>query len=151
MRIKKIGREILKNHKKFYDKLIKIPKSRKIVYREEINKGRLIGKPRFEKKKYQWDEKLQVELRNHLQEVWNFFDQFSYWFDESIKDIIQYEKRRISKKSVIFLLENDVWETDEVFGDYLIEEMKNKTTIYYFRFEKKFKKFDFPNMYQIIF
>lgn len=56
--------------------------------------------------------------------------------------LISYSKRSESKNSIIFLLERDIWETDEVYGDYLIEKIENYTKISYFRFDKKIKSFE---------
>jgi len=141
MGIKEDGEELLRNHAILFKKLIKIPEIRSINYGEDLEDGRLIGKPRFKEKKHRWNEDLFIQLRNHLQNIWNFFEKYSYWFDDSIKKMINRDERRISKKSVIFLLENDVWETDEVYGDYLIEETDKNTQISYFRFEKKVQQF----------
>ncbi|MHA1756325.1 MAG: hypothetical protein ACTSVV_06115 [Promethearchaeota archaeon] len=141
MTIEKDGEKILQEHNILFKKLLKIPESRELIYREESINGQLIGKPRFKEKKYQWNPDLLEKLRSHLQKIWNFFEKYSYWFDDSIRDMINYDYRRLSKKSIVFLLENDVWETDEVYGDYLIEETEGNTQISYFRFEKKFQEF----------
>ena len=53
---------------------------------------------------------------------------------------------RAAIKKAKHLWGKDVWETDEVFGDYLIEEMENKTIIYYFRFGKKFNKLELSEL-----
>lgn len=36
------------------------------------------------------------------------------------------------------------WESDEVYGDYLIEDNEETTKISYFRFYHKFKTFSLP-------
>lgn len=137
---------LLKNHSELRDKLINIPNSREITYREDIIEGNLIGKPRFTPKLYQWPPELLTQLHNHLDYIWQYFHSNSYWFDDELKEILLFRTRKISKKSVIFLLERDVWETSEVFGDYLIEDLYDTTKISYFRFNHRFKTFDFPNL-----
>lgn len=133
--------KILQDHSELYDELIQIPLNRIITYNEYKKDGILIGKPRFRPKEYQWDPKLLSKLRDHLQDIWNYFDSKSYWFDKSLKEILLYNERRLSKKSIMFLLEKDVWCTDEVYGDYLIEEIDGKTQISYYRFNQKFQTF----------
>jgi len=46
----------------------------------------------------------------------------------------------VSKKSIIFLLEEDVWSTDEVYGKYLIEDNKAGLSISYSRRERKIQQ-----------
>ena len=138
--------KIIHNHQNLEEKLAEIPANRKITYIEKIEENKLIGKPRFKDRYYEWDPELFVSLRNHLQEIWNFFSNYSYWFDNRLKEILFYDERRLNKKSIIFLLETDVWETDEVYGNYLIDLKGNTTDISYFRFSTKFKTFSFENM-----
>ncbi|MEJ2251954.1 MAG: hypothetical protein P8Y97_20125, partial [Candidatus Lokiarchaeota archaeon] len=68
-------------------------------------------------------------------------DNYSYYFDNTIFPLLADEERRESKKSIIFLLERDVWATDEVYGRYLIDIKENHTEIGYYRFEKVFRNF----------
>ena len=140
MDIKKKGKALLEDHKKFYDQLIEIPKEREMIYTEELEEGIRIGKPRFKDSKYQWSTSLLVNLRDHLQNIRNFFDKYSYWFDETLLPLLDSNKRRVSKKSIIFLLEEDVWSTDEVYGKYLIEEIKDGISISYSRRDRKLKQ-----------
>jgi len=116
MDIKSEGGKLLSIHSKLYSTLIKIPDKREIEFREEFEDGKWFGKPRFKKPKYQWDQLLFKELRNHLQDVWNFFDKYNYWLDETILPLIDSKSRRVSPKSIIFLLENDIWNTTDVYG-----------------------------------
>jgi len=99
-----------------------------------------VGKPRFNDPKYQWSTSLLVDVRDHLQNIWNFFDRYSYWFDDTLIPLLNTDERRMSKKSIIFLLEDDMWCTDEVYGKYLIEENQDCITISYSRREKIMKQ-----------
>lgn len=141
MTIQNEGTSLLKVHKKLYNLLNRIPTERNLIFRVEPYNENKIGKPRFKKKEYKWPKILYRDLRDHLQELYNYFEKYSYWLDNSMIPIIDFRKRKSSKKSVIFLLERDVWETDEVYGDYLIEKSSNKTTLYYFRRDRKIRKF----------
>ncbi len=127
------GKELLKRHKELFEKLILIPESRHLIYHEELDNNKLIGKPRFKEREFDWPQDLLIELRDHLQELWHYFQLYSYWLDSSLLLLIDYRTRKASKKSIIFLLEMDVWQTDEVYGDYLIMKGKNTTKIYYTR------------------
>jgi len=135
------GNYLLKKHEKLFKKLIHIPETREMTFRIDFKDGLIIGKPRFKNRNYLWPDDLLTELRDHLEDVWNFFDTFSHWIDNSLISLLSYTKRSESKKSIIFLLEKDVWETAEVFGDYLIEKKEDHTVISYHRFDKKIKSF----------
>ena len=137
MDIKSEGKALSTNHKKLYEQLIEIPEKREMIYIEEMEGGVKVGKPRFKNPKYQWSTSLLVEVRDHLQNIWNFFDRYSYWFDDTLIPLLNSDERRMSKKSIIFLLEEDVWCTDEVYGKYLIEENQDGITISYSRRERK--------------
>jgi len=144
MRIEIDGEQILNEHDKIFSLLLSIPKNRILTYREDIENGCLIGKPRFKEKFFNWPSDLLVKFHDHLQELWNFFSRYSYWFDKSIKEMLAFDERIMSGKSVKYLLERDVWETAEVFGAYLIENKKDNTIISYYRFQSKIKSFKFP-------
>ena len=137
MDIKSEGKTLLDNHKKLYEHLIEIPNKREMMYIEEMEGSIKIGKPRFKNPKYQWIPSLLVDMRDHLQNIWNFFSKYSFWFDYTLIPLLNRDERRISKKSILFLLEEDVWCTDEVYGKYLIEENKDDTTISYSRRDRK--------------
>jgi len=132
---------IKKHTSSLFDRLLNIPETRKLVYRLDTIENMRIGKPRFDPGLYEWPKKLYQELRDHLQEVRNFFDINSFWYDSSLRPILDADKRRISKRSIIFLLERDIWETDEVYGDYLIEKKENTTIISYYRRDHKIQSF----------
>ncbi|MBD3216204.1 MAG: hypothetical protein GF311_26560 [Candidatus Lokiarchaeota archaeon] len=106
----------------------------------EKEKGDLFGKPRFNHRFYSWPEQLLVDLRNHLQDLWFFFDRYSFYFDRTIFPLLAHGEKRESKKSILFLLERDVWETDEVYGKYLINIRKTDTKIGYYRFGKIYRE-----------
>lgn len=141
MDIKTKGENLLLTHSKLYTKLKEIPSKREIEFLEEFEEDKWFGKPRFKKPKNRWDKDLLKDLRNHLQEIWDFFEKYNYWVDETILPLIDSRTRRISKKSIIFLLENDLWNTDEVYGKYLIEKGQDTTSISYYRFENKYNQF----------
>ncbi|MBD3212461.1 MAG: hypothetical protein GF311_07620 [Candidatus Lokiarchaeota archaeon] len=132
---------MLQRHESLYKDLIKIPEKRKMIIKTESEGDKLFGLPRFEPNCYDWSPVLLTQLRNHLQDIWVFFEKYSYYFDSTLLPILSYKTRRVSKKSIIFLMERDVWETDEVYGKYLIEIKKDSTHIGYFRFERVIKKY----------
>ena len=136
------GNRLLNIHGILYKKLVQIPEIRDLTFRIDAEENLNIGKPRFKNKHYSWPRELLNDLRDHLEEVWNYFDKYSHWVDNSLMSLISYAKRSESKKSIIFLLERDVWETSEVYGDYLIEKEEAHTSISYHRFKKKIKSFD---------
>lgn len=138
--------ELLKRHENLGEQLVKIPSLRTIIYKEHIEEEELIGKPRFEPALYEWDPLLFASLRDHLQDIWTFFDKYLFWFDDDLKKILLFDTRRLSKKSIIFLLERDVWETDEIYGGYLIKKTQKETEISYYRFYHKFKTFTFKDI-----
>lgn len=140
MNIHSEGKVLLEKHTELSKKLVLIPENRKMTYREEYDNTNLIGKPRFKEKEYNWPKRLLIELRDHLQELWNYFKLYSYWLDSSLLLLLDYRSRRASKKSILFLLEMDLWQTDEVYGDYLIEKETSKTKIYYTRFGQKYNE-----------
>lgn len=138
--------QILREHENLKNILTEIPRTRFLTYREDIEEGRIIGKPRFDPPIYIWEPELLGLLKNHLQRIWDFFARYSYWFDDGLKEMLLQDRRRLSKKSILFLLEKDVWETDEVYGAYLIEDFDDKTEFSYYRFYYSFKTFIFPKM-----
>ncbi len=146
MSVQTEGKELLKMHKKLFEKLIQIPEKRDLIYRKEIVNNELIGKPRFKERELNWSQTLLIELRDHLQELWNYFQLYSYWLDKSLLLLIDNRTRKASKKSIIFLLEMDVWQTDEVYGDYLIKKGKDTTKIYYTRFGNIYNEFNLQSV-----
>jgi len=135
------GNSLLKTHRILFKKLIKIPETREMVYRIDNEEKLNIGNPRFKNKNYSWPKDLLKDLRDHLEDIWNYFDKYSHWVDSSLIALISYTKRNESKKSIIFLLEKDIWETSEVYGEYLIEKREDHSIVSYRRFDKKIKSF----------
>ena len=146
MGLQREGKIILQYHKDLLSILSQIPLNRSMYYREDMEKGHKIGKPRFIQRDFQWKSEDLSKFHNHLQNLWQFFSKYSYWFDSRTKNILNYEERSMSNKSVKFLLEKDVWNTSEVYGAYLIEEIDDKTIISYYRFDSLVKSFKFPTM-----
>ena len=140
MDIKSEGKTLLDHHKKLFKQLIEIPEKREMIYIEEMEEGVKVGKPRFKNPKYRWIPNLLVGIRDHLQNIRNFFNNYSYWFDDTLIPILNTYERRTSKKSILFLLEEDVWCTDEVYGKYLIEENQDGMAISYSRRDRKMKQ-----------
>lgn len=79
--VKKEGDKILLEHRELKPILQAIPEQRQMQYREETRNGLIIGKPRFLPERYSWEPNLVTRLKNHLQNVWNYFETYSYWFD----------------------------------------------------------------------
>ena len=138
--LKSEGETLLEKHKKLHGQLLEIPEIREMDYNEKIKDSFKVGNPRFKNPKYQWPKNLLIKLRDHLQNIWNFFNKYSYWFDNTFYPLLKTNERRISKKSIIFLLEEDVWSTDEVYGDYIIEDNKEGITISYSRRDRKLEQ-----------
>jgi len=112
-----------------------------IKIRSKIKAGKVFNELEgFKNPKYQWSKNLLVDLRDHLQQIWNFFDKYSYWFDDTLIPLLDTNERRVSKKSIIFLLEEDVWSTDEVYGKYLIEKREDVISISYSRRDRKLQQ-----------
>ena len=147
MNIHQDGQQLITEHNKLYKLLLNIPLTRPIYYREDIEDCKTIGKPRFVNRRYSWSNDSLLYFHNHLQNIWIFFEKYSFWFDSFTKELLYYEDRSISNKSVKFLLERDVWETAEVYGAYLIEEENSQTVISYYRFKSRVKTFIFPKMH----
>ncbi len=146
MDIQSEGNRLLQEHSFLFLELKEIPSTRNVVCRTERSNGNIIAKPRFLPEKYQWVADLFSRLRDHLQSLWNFFDSYSYWFDDITRAIIHIEERRLSKKSIIFLLERDIWSTDEVHGDYLIEKIGKNVVISYYRRHQRIRQFKLSPM-----
>lgn len=141
MNIKIEGQKLLDSHSDLNRPLNELLENRELTYRVEINDDLVIAKPRFKKPLLEWPPKLLKDVHDHLQYIWNFFYYHSFWFDNTILPLISTDLRRVSKRSIIFLLEKDVWETDEVYGDYLINKNEVNSNISYFRRNKKIREF----------
>jgi hypothetical protein len=138
------GNQLLLRHNRIYQQLKLIPDHRIMIFREEYEGDLRFGKPRFVDPNYKWDQTLLRTLQVHLNQLWQFFYDYNYYLDESLMHLISKKLRKKSKKSIIFLLENDIWCTDEVYGKYLIEKETDRTTLSYYRFNTKLKAFHIP-------
>jgi len=138
----KLGNELLEKHQKLGVKLREIPYKREMGVTFNKKNSLSIAKPRFTEPKYSWPKTLLESLLNHLQEIWDFLQQYHYYFDEKVISFIHKDYRRSRKDSIIFLLERDVWETDEVYGDYLIERDKAKIIVSYYRRNERRRSFE---------
>jgi hypothetical protein len=145
MAIKPNNYNLLKEHNELFFELIKIPEQREISFKIDEVDGNKIGKPRFNNPEYSWPSDLLLRLKMHLETIFNFFETYSYWFDDTIKPLLVYDNNKITKKSIIYLLQSDIWETDEVYGNYLIEKSLSKYSISYFHIDRKIKTF-VPNI-----
>ncbi len=145
-KIRDEGNKLIKKHIIIGNKLREIPKNRNMRYTISTENTITIGKPRFEKTPYSWNKPQLNELLDHLQDIWNYLQKHHYYFDHKILSFINKDSRRSSKESIIFLLERDVWETDEVYGDYLIEKTNNSVEISYIRRNEKRKTFKLKMM-----
>lgn len=141
MSLKFEGESLLRDHNDLFFELIMIPEERVITFQIDEREGKQIGQPRFQPPIYPWPSDLLTRLHKHLLNIWKFFDTYSYWLDDTIKPIINYDDQNIDKRSVIFLLQNDLHLIDEVFSDYLIEKHLSQYTISYFRNDQKIKSF----------
>ncbi len=134
------GELLLKNHKSLKKTLLTTPDNREMIFDEEYDGINWFGKPRFIPPYYNFDASILTEIKNHLQSIWDFFQVYSYWFDKTIYPLLAWDQRRAEKGSIIYLLENDVWATREVYGKYLIEVGDTQNEISYYRFNNKYNK-----------
>ena len=132
---------LLKEHNELFFELIKIPEEREITFHIDEDNGHHIGKPRFQPPLYTWPDDVFTRLTNHLLHIWNFFRTYSYWFDDMIKHVVNYDKQMIGRNSIIFLLQQDISEMDEIYGDYLIEKGLTDYSISYYRNNQKKQTF----------
>ena len=98
------GNILLKRHREIFKKLILIPETREVAFRIDIENNLSIGKLRFKNRIYRWSDELLAGLHDHLENVWNFFDLYSHWIDNSLISLLSYRKRTESKKSISYLL-----------------------------------------------
>ena len=142
MSVKSIGEALLRDHNDLFFELIKIPEGRNMQFQIVEENGHQIGKPRFDPPVYSWPPDLLTRFRNHLQQIWYFFDSYAFWFDDTLVPLISFDERRINKYSMMFLLEQDVDQTDGIYGEYLIEKDASNYKICYFRKERKKQTFE---------
>jgi hypothetical protein len=123
--------------------LSEIPDSRKMSYVEEVNNGITLGKPRFDPPKFQLYAELDTRITSFLNNLKKYFLSRNYSIRDDLEVLFDTEQLHSNKFSPIFLLENDVWNTDAVYGLYLIEIDDNETGIYYFRRNQKRLKLEY--------
>ncbi len=136
-------KSLIKKHKTLGKELKKIPlNKRKLYVRITEKDGNIIAKPRFDPPEYEWnnDSKLKIKVRKHLAEIYILFNLTDFEYDKEVLYLVDPNNIN-TKHSIIFLLEKDVWRTDEVYGDYIIERNKEKNwiNICYFRRNEKRK------------
>ena len=73
MTLQEDGQILLNNHATLFEQIKSLPLTRPIYYREDLEEGHCIGKPRFHHRKLQWSPEILTTLHNHLQNLWNFF------------------------------------------------------------------------------
>lgn len=129
--LRRRGEEILERHRELQESLAEIQWTREMTVNWDGDRA----KPRFEQPYRPLDDL--TEVLQHLQNIWDFLSRYNYYFDEKVISFFYKDTRRSDKSSVIFLLEHDVWETDEVYGDYLIEREGNSLNVSYYRREQR--------------
>lgn len=123
--------------------LRKIPLERKIVCRVELyqdEETKFIYKPRFVPKERSIDKSINLEFSKLLLDINNYLKEYSPDKFKNLEEIFSGDL--YNKKSIIFLLEKDVWATDEVYGDYFVEKYENHYEISYFRWKRKVSKLE---------
>ena len=105
--------------------------------REEIHKNppTWIYRPRFEPKFKLIPQEQKLAFFNLVDSINLHLKKYSPDNLTNLLDILDVSGN--NKKSIIFLLENNVYNTDEVYGDYVVEEMQDHYEIYYYRWEEK--------------
>ena len=136
--------EILNQLDQLRESLRDIPSHRDITCsREEIHKNppTWIYRPRFKPKFKLIPQKLKLEFIQLVDNINLHLKKYSPDNLANLVDILSVSGN--NKKSVTFLLENNVYNTDEVYGDYIAEELQDHYEIYYYRWEEK--KNQLPN------
>ncbi len=132
--------EIKVKLQEIHNELREIPTKRKIVFSKEesvIFPSSLVCKPRFSPSFKKINRKTRKTLVSIFDRMSIILKPYSPDNFVNLKDIIDTDKN--NKKSLIFILENNTYKTDEVFGDYLVETKQNFFEISYIRREKKRK------------
>ncbi|MCP6719024.1 MAG: hypothetical protein KJI71_02185 [Patescibacteria group bacterium] len=123
--------------------LKEIPAQRNIICRiEEFRDldSKFIYKPRFIPQFKLIDKPLKSHFNKLLADINNYLKEYS---PDEFKNLEHIFKGDLyNKKSITFLLENDVWATDEVYGDYLVEKFKDHYEVFYYRWKRKIKQLE---------
>jgi len=120
------------------EKLIKIPEQRTLTYSfEQIEKNppKCIYKPRFVPSYQLINQTIKTEFVNIIDKINLYLQKYSPDNFVNLKDIIDTNPE--NKNSIIYLLENDVYKTRYIYGDYLIEKKENHFEINYYRWDRK--------------
>jgi len=88
MNIREERKILLKIHADLYNRLILIPTQRELEYREDVENGNIIGRPRFKQKEFDWSPKLLINLHNHLQNIYLYFEKYYFWYDDILVPLI---------------------------------------------------------------
>lgn len=118
--------------------LLKIPEQRKLkcTFKQiEKNPAKFIYKPRFVLVHEAIAQNVKIELFKIIDDIHLHLKRYSTDNFVNLKDIIDTDPE--NKNSIIFLLENDVYKTDHVYGEYLVEIKEDYNEISYYRRDKK--------------
>lgn len=122
-------------------KLREIPEQRNFTCTFEeiqLNPPTWIYKPRFKPKNESIPQELKQEFVQLIDDINLHLKKCSPDGFANLIKIIDLSGE--NKKSIIYLLENDVYNTDEVYGDYLVKELQNHYEINYHRWNEKKKQ-----------
>ncbi len=138
--LKKIS-EIKNRMKSLKISLREIPKSRELnntIEEFQNNSPAWIYKPRFKLKESPIPQEIKTELIQIIDEINLYLRKSSPDNFNLLKDIIDLTSE--NKNSIVFLLEKDVYQTNRVYGDYLVEKYQDYFEINYLRWNEKKKK-----------
>jgi len=138
---------IEKRLKELKNQLQEIPKNRKLVCTNEWIKSNpltYIYRPRFRPKEKPIPQEVKKKYLQIIDDINFNLKKYSPDNFTNIQDIIDFAPE--NKKSIVFLLEKDVYPTDEVYGDYLVEKHNDHYELYYHRWDEKKKKLPDQNL-----
>ena len=118
--------------------LLKIPEQRKLkcpFKQIEESPPKFIYKPRFVLTHEMITQNVKIELLKIIDDIHVYLKQYSTDNFVNLKDLIDTDPE--NKNSMIFLLENDVYKTDYIYGEYLVEVKEDYYEISYYRRDKK--------------
>lgn len=120
-------------HDKLREELVKIPSNRNMIYTQVSRDNLIIGKPRFDPPSIDLEQNLEEKLLEFIEKCRDYFVLMDYKVRDDLEDFLNLKEFHNSKYSPIFLIEQDVWKTDGVYGDYLIEEKDIGSEVNYTR------------------
>lgn len=112
---------IKRTHQDLKISLLEFLHSREMKTTISTKDGHKIAKPRFLDKKQLLPSSLRSQVNSHLEQIDQLFQQHSYKSEEISIYTIDPSKRYTHKKSALYLLQEQSYRTDEVYGDYLLE------------------------------